>query len=160
MVEVFLTPWEWQCCGTPFCVGERVEFTLGDAGSWLDELLEGTGHAGVLREMHHEDPPTDVIGGSVSGVVHRIDLVTQEHVVRQVRRERPAQPRRTSQGNGVWMSTRPSEFVRTSEPVDGTTVLVETDRVPREREVAPMAKPPDGERVRGVVGYLVALDAD
>ncbi|MFE5409603.1 DUF6578 domain-containing protein [Microbacterium sp. NPDC056569] len=44
MTRVWLTDWEWACCGNPFAVGDEVDFGVQSRmpGSSLTELLGPT----------------------------------------------------------------------------------------------------------------------
>lgn len=72
-MRVWLSHWEWGCCGEPFEVGETV--TLGvthQIGDWLNSTL-GSELAGTIDgvEMHHEEEPPP----QLTGVVRKIESV-------------------------------------------------------------------------------------
>lgn len=58
---VWVDAWEMQCCGTPFEIGELVEWTVEDASGrrdWLTDLLgdELAAQVGYIERHHAEDP--------------------------------------------------------------------------------------------------------
>ncbi|MGW5641967.1 DUF6578 domain-containing protein [Saccharopolyspora sp. NPDC003752] len=60
---VWVSEWEIQCCGEPFAVGERVDWTLRDDPDreWLaaalgPELAQSVSHV----ESHHNEVPEEV----------------------------------------------------------------------------------------------------
>jgi hypothetical protein len=69
-MSVWLSAWEWSCCGEPFETGSEV--TLGvsaDVGEWFVKTL-GEVLASSLDgvEMHHENDPLPQVTGVVTGI--------------------------------------------------------------------------------------------
>ncbi|WP_395245000.1 DUF6578 domain-containing protein [Agromyces sp. MMS24-K17] len=77
MALVWLTEWEWACCGEPFGVGDRVEWRavgVRPSDAWLGEVL-GTELAGEVSwaETHHETSAEEEV--PLAGVVRGIRAV-------------------------------------------------------------------------------------
>ncbi|MFE7196855.1 DUF6578 domain-containing protein [Microbacterium oxydans] len=70
MTRVWLTPWEWACCGDPFEIGGEVDFGIRsrDPEGLVDEL--GAELAGTVDalESHHEEEHADRVRGRVIAV--------------------------------------------------------------------------------------------
>src|SRR3546814_918354 len=82
MTRVWLSGWEWDCCGEPFEVGDTVDF--GIAHRRADERLSGMLGAELSAtvdavESHHEQELTD----RVRGVVTAVGEVSLQHVERR-----------------------------------------------------------------------------
>lgn len=76
-MRIWLSAWEWSCCGEPFETGSEV--TLGvstEVGEWFGKTL-GEVFASSLDgvEMHHEDDPLP----QVTGIVTSIEAVWRRH---------------------------------------------------------------------------------
>lgn len=181
MTRVWLSGWEWACCGDPFAVGHRVEFSIATRGV-SDELKAALGEQLArtvdAMESHHEANFPDRVGGLVTAVCE----VTQEFLERRELR-RPghgappdAVPPRAGEewpevrreiGDGIFVGTRPSRYMVVSEPVQGTATLgsVQGVRQAVEHESAAgphvndvSADPPAERRAGRVIGWLVDVD--
>lgn len=180
MTRVWLTGWEWGCCGDPFAVGDIVDFGIARRGSdqWLATML-GTELSATVDavESHHEEEFAD----RVHGVVTAIHEVSLEHAERrELRRpghgappDAPAPPPGEEWpfvgreiGGGIIVGSRPSRYIVSSEPVPGSASLAPVSGVRRagmgdDGAPPPMTAPPDPppERCVGVAaGWLVDVD--
>lgn len=154
--RVWLTEWEWGCCGDAFTCGDEVALTVSrEVAPWLAELLgpELAADVGAV-ESHHVDPAPE----RLRGVVIAIHGVAVDHSERREPRpdhQPPPQVLR-SRGDGVWASLGPHEpYVTIREPIPGTARLHAAPGVPwpARDELAPVSAPPPG-----LTGYFVDLD--
>lgn len=168
-VRVWLSGWEWACCGDPFGVGDVVSFACRPPrGTWFVEQF-GTEFASALTlvEEHHDEGDDDRPVQTVAGTVQAIHaVVVDEHVVRVPRPPRPA-PERFDLGNGFSAGVGPvPPYVLTLEPLPGTMRLHEATRVPdaRTRDFShpavadPRPDPEDGAIVTRSPGWLVDVE--
>lgn len=165
MTTVYLDDWEWDCCGDPFTVGDRVTLQVRDASAALRALLGGTLGAHIdAAESHHEIDPDDPPARGLVGVVRSIVGVAVDHTEHREPRlpaPTPIAPPQMPVDGGVWLavnpvSERPDTIVST--PVDGTGRTVPVSRVPavpRFSEEEDAAGTPPTEPI---IGYLVELD--
>lgn len=146
MTRVWLTPWEWACCGDPFTVGDHVDFGIRsrDSGLLVDTLGSDLASSVDAAESHHEHEYAD----RVRGMVAAVQEVTHEVVERKIR-----------------VSSRPGRWhdAVTTEPVPGTTRLLPVPGVglPTEPERAPRddhEAPPATARRRSRIGWLVDVE--
>ncbi|NLP84022.1 hypothetical protein HF576_09185 [Microbacterium sp. CFH 90308] len=179
MTRVWLTDWEWACCGDAFVVGDDVDFGIAtrDVASRLSETL-GPSLVGTVDavESHHEEDFPDRVRGRVTA----IHAVTREFVERRSLR-RPGHgapldavmppdgeewPTVTRDlGNGVVAGSRPSRYVIEAEPVPDSAVLVPAagvrlpPAVPDEpRALLADPDPPLERRRRSYAGWLVDVE--
>ncbi|MEX8031534.1 DUF6578 domain-containing protein [Microbacterium sp. 20-116] len=181
MTRVWLDSMEWECCGDPFAVGDDVDFVI-EGRTLSVEFIRNLGAelaatVDAFEARHPEDPIDDRVRGRVTGV----QIVLQETVDRfSLRRpghgatadaEMPAEEElrplsgRELEG-GFFIGTRPSRWIRASEPVPEAIELVPTDTVPGERPESsdPVAEddldvPEPAEQHRRVRrGWLVDVD--
>lgn len=179
MTRVWLTDWEWACCGDPFAVGDDIDFGIGTRTPTraLTELLGRELAATVdAIESHHEEEFPDHVRGRMTAV-HAVTLEVIEH--RSLRRpghgappdavmptdgeEWPMTGREL--GNGVFMGSRPSRYVIQAVPVPDSAVLepargvrlpgAESDE-PRTLVLQP--DPPPERRRRSYAGWLVDVE--
>lgn len=181
MTRVWLTEWEWACCGDAFAVGDDVDFGIESRvpPQELADLL-GPELAATIDavESHHEQEFTDRVRGRVLAV----HAVTREDIER-------ASLRRPSHGappdavmpapgeewplvgrevGGVFVGSRPSRYVTEMVPVPDTAMLMPVPGVPlpeAERvEPPPPAEstddPPPDRRVRCLAGWVVDVEED
>lgn len=182
MTRVWLSTWEWECCGDPFAVGDRIDF--GIASREPDEWFTQTLGVDVARtidavESHHEDEFAD----RVSGVVTAVYAASQEYVERRELR-RPGHgappdavapaagedwPVVSTVGNRFMAVSRPGRYVTVSEPVPDSVELRPLPGIRRaeedeadEGDDAPPAdtEPPADVRTRRFAGWLVDVDED
>jgi hypothetical protein len=69
-MRIWLSGWEWGCCGDPFQVGSEVSLGLAyGIDAWLANAL-GAELAETVdaREMHHEDEPLPQRMGVVTAI--------------------------------------------------------------------------------------------
>lgn len=157
-IRVWLTAWEWECCGDPFTTGDRVTLNVSrEPDPWLREML-GPELADDIAavESHHDGPGTDPL----TGIVTAIQGVTIDHSERREPRaqHQPAPPPApVSIGGGVWASLGSRDpYVTISEPIPRSARLHAAPHVPwPPRDGSPVTPPP-----RGLSGYLVDLDTD
>lgn len=178
MTRVWLSGWEWECCGDPFTVGDLVDF--GIQSRTVDAFLIDT--LGVelaatvdAAESHHEEEYTDRVRGRVAAV----HAVTQDSIQRwSLRRPGHGAPpdavmppdgkqwplNGLSLGNGVFVGSRPTRYISESVPVPNSAALVPVRgvRLPREREddtpVDRSGDPPPERLIRTQPGWLVDVD--
>lgn len=170
-VRVWLTPWEWACCGDPFVVGDRVELLVArDADrSWIAERLGGAFASTVdAVESHHDRPGLERLTGHVVAIHAALGRERMRRVPRPARAPRPplvlgtaADGKIVSVGSappaGLSMSIRPEPFVWTHEPVPAEADLRPLPRIPPpEPEGAAEEALVEGE-ASIVVGYVVDL---
>lgn len=135
-MRIWLSRWEWACCGDPFEVGSRVRLRVrhGVREEHAAELGPDLGDTIDAVETHHDDEPLPEVVGVVTGihVVHFIMTTTQ--VPRPVRPHRP----RPDLGGGFTAGSPARPFITTQTPAPGTARLQKVDRLPW--------KPPVGDR--------------
>ncbi len=178
MRRVWLSEWEWACCGDPFGRGDEVDFGIGSRA--VPPALVGVLDPEVLAtadamESHHEEDSPDRVRGRVVAVY----MVTRE-VVERLSLRRPgdgAPPDATrppnggdwpmvgrTSGEGAFWGTRPSRYVIEIVPVPGTAKLTaaqgirqpvndQTQQLPSTEDLA--ADPPSEQRRRTISGWLV-----
>ncbi|MEV7692719.1 DUF6578 domain-containing protein [Microbacterium sp. NPDC089189] len=180
MTRVWLSTWEWACCGEPFAVGDHVDFGISsrELEDWFTQTLGAALSSTVdAVESHHEVEFTD----RVSGIVTAVHAVSQGFVERrELRRPGHGAPRDavapaageewpivSTVGNGFMAVSRPSRYVTVSEPVPDSAELHEMQGVRRagekavdESDDAPPAdaEPPAEARTRSIAGWLVDVD--
>jgi hypothetical protein len=179
MTRVWLTRWEWECCGDAFAVGDDVDFGIAtrDVASHLSETL-GPALVGTVDaiESHHEEEFADRVRGRVTAV-HRVTRELAER--RSLRRPGHGAPPDAVMppdgeewptvsrdlGNGVVAGSRPSRYVIQAEPVPDSAVLEPADgvrlppAVPDEpRALVADPDPPLERRRRSYVGWLVDVE--
>lgn len=151
IVRVWLSGWEWECCGDPFTAGSTVTFSCHPPqGNWFVEQFGADFAATIaLVEEHHDDggddPPVRMLAGTVRAI-HAV--IVDERVIREPGPSHTASPPRPGAepgaassrsaaserfdlGNGVSVGfgvTRP--YVLTAEPMLGTVRLRAASRVP------------------------------
>ncbi len=73
MTRVWLTEWEWACCGDPFGVGDEVDFGIESRTAYpaLADVLGPDVLATVdAMESHHAEEFPDRVRGRVVAVYH------------------------------------------------------------------------------------------
>jgi len=177
MTRVWLTEWEWACCGDPFAVGDEVDFGI-DTRTPHSAVADMLGMELVATvdamESHHEEEFTDRVRGRVVAV----QTVTQDVVHRRSLR-RPghgAPPESINASDGdegamvgrsfdkrAFLATSPSQYMIEVEPVPNTAMLtpaqgvrlrIDDDDEPL-HEVGEMSGPPSEQRRRSLEGWLV-----
>ncbi len=180
MTRVWLSEWEWACCGEAFAVGDDVDFGIE---TWTPHpaLAEELGPALVATvdaiESHHEEE----FDNRVRGRVVAVHAVTREVIERRsLRRPGHGAPLSTVMppdseewpvagrdlGDGVFMVSRPSRFVTEIVPVADTAVLEPARGVPlpAEQDETPptieelTSDPLPERRRRALAGWLVDID--
>ncbi|MBA8817506.1 hypothetical protein FHX48_002611 [Microbacterium halimionae] len=183
MTQVWLTHWEWACCGDAFACGDDVDFgvrTRAAHSVLADELGADLAATVDAIESHHEEEFPDRVRGRVTAV----NVVTREVRERRSLRkpghgaplsaEMPAAGEawpnnRMELGNGVWAGARPSRYVIEVVPVPGTVALSPVrgvrlseaesdDSLPSFPDSTTVPRP---ERtVRVSIGWLVDVDEE
>ncbi|MEZ3160191.1 DUF6578 domain-containing protein [Microbacterium sp. BWT-B31] len=181
MTRVWLTSWEWGCCGDAFTVGDDVDFGIRTR-SPASQLAETLGSALVATvdaiESHHEEEFADRVRGRVTAV-HAVSREVVER--RSLRRPGNGAPPDASMpadgeewpmtgrdlGNGVFVGSRPTRYMIEIVPVPDSAVLqpVLGVRLPATHEHQPppaavdlTADPPSERRSRSLAGWLVDVD--
>ncbi len=180
-MRVWLTEWEWACCGDAFAVGDDVDLSVATRvpGPPLAALLGPTLVATVdAVESHHEDEFTDRVRGRVVAVHAVMHELTERRILRRpghgapLDAEMPADGEewpmiRRDLGGGVFAGTRPSRYVIEVVPITDTASLEAVDGVRLASGEARAAGPsgdaghadPPGERtVRSPAGWLVDIE--
>jgi hypothetical protein len=184
MTRVWLTGWEWGCCGDPFAVGGLVDFGIASRSvdNWLVGILGAT-LAGTVDavESHHEEEFPD----RVRGVVEAVYEVSQDFVDRRELRRPGRGARRDAVApddgeewppplrelsSGVFIGTYRSRYIVVSEPVPGTAALhpvrgvrvaaepADTTAPDEPRAGGPPPESPVERRTRRYSGWLVDVD--
>jgi len=181
MTRVWLTEWEWACCGDGFAVGDEVDFGIATRtpDPSLGELLGSALIATVdAFESHHEDEFADRVRGRVAAV----NVVTHEVEERCfLRRPGHGAPPdavmpidgedwpmvRRDLGGGVFAGSRPSRYVIEVVPLPGTATLepargvrlpsAEPDASPQPAGTS-IVPPPSGREPRSLAGWLVDIE--
>ncbi|MHA6667753.1 DUF6578 domain-containing protein [Homoserinimonas sp. A447] len=178
MTRVWLTEWEWACCGDPFGLGDEVDFGI-ESRTAHPALAEVLGPELVrtvdAMESHHVEEFADRVSGRVVAVY----TVTREVIERRsLRRPGHGAPPDAIMptdgddwpmvgrelGNGAFVGTRPSRYLIEIVPVPETAMLTpaqgvrqpivdQTERLPSAAALA--ADPPPERRRRTLAGWLV-----
>jgi hypothetical protein len=186
MARVWLTNWEWSCCGEPFGVGDRVDFGVERRGP--DDWLIATLGVEIARtvdaiESHHEEELPDRIRGLVRAIQSVTHDVIERRELRRPGHGAPSDTLAPSQGEQwaevrgqtvpVSWGARPSRYILVSEPVPGTVRMHPRNAVPTSAEdretggenepfeddgATPTATGPTGRRLTSSPGWLVDVD--
>ncbi|MDW4574498.1 DUF6578 domain-containing protein [Microbacterium sp. M3] len=136
MAGVWLTEWEWACCGEAFAVGDDVDFGIATRtpDPSLAELL-GPGLLASVNavESHHEEEFTDRVRGRVTAVHMVTHDVSERRVLRRPGHGAPPDAVMPPDGQewpsvrmdlgGVIAGSRPSRYMIEIVPVPGTATL-------------------------------------
>lgn len=158
--RVWLSRWEWDCCGEPFELGDQVTFRTAPRTEGLTTMLGRELSQSVDRQESHHD---DAGGEPVVGTVLAIWAVVLDYVDRRMPRAAAAPFRATvsegSQPKSGWIAMRggDQQFVTIREVIPGSARLSTLPRVPwPPRESEPMF---DGQlALDGLEGYLVDIE--
>ncbi|MFD4957665.1 DUF6578 domain-containing protein [Microbacterium sp. NPDC058389] len=181
MTRVWLTDWEWLCCGDPFAVGDEVDFGIRSRapGEHLVELL-GPALAVTVDgiESHHEEEYPDRLRGRVVAIYSVAHEIIERRTLRRPGHGAPPTATMPAEGedwpmtgkdlgNGVFVGTRPTRYVVETVPVPDSASLepVRGVRLPEAQQDPPdayVAEPADdapGERrARSLAGWLVDVE--
>ena len=181
MTRVWLSDWEWQCCGDAFAVGDEIDFGI-EARDPRPALADMFGPALVATvdaiESHHEEERADRVRGRVvavhavtSEVIERRSLrrpgygAPPDSVVPSDGEEWPLVGREL--GSGVFVGSRPSRYMIEVVPVPDTALLMPANgvRLPASEVTTPHPSaaelpgdPPPERRARSHAGWLVDVD--
>ncbi|WP_431797338.1 DUF6578 domain-containing protein [Microbacterium kunmingense] len=171
MTRVWLTEWEWACCGDAFAVGDEVDLRVATRtpDPSLAELLGSALIATVdAVESHHEEELTDRVHGRVTAV----HAVTHEVEERQsLRRPGHGAPPdavmppegedwpmvRRELGGGVFAGSRPSRYVVEIVPRPGTATLEPARGVGLTSQTVEATPQPESDSMSGASGERRAL---
>ncbi|TFB92270.1 MULTISPECIES: DUF6578 domain-containing protein [unclassified Cryobacterium] len=177
MTRVWLTKWEWACCGDAFAIGDEVDFGIETRTphAALSDVLGPELIATVdAMESHHEGEFTDRVRGRVvaahavtQDVIERRSLrrpghgAPPESIMSANANECPMVGRKFR--NGAFLATSPSRYMIEIEPIASTTMLTSAEgvrlRIDEEAEQLPhageFAIPPPEQRRRSLEGWLV-----
>ncbi|WP_308289097.1 DUF6578 domain-containing protein [Microbacterium trichothecenolyticum] len=179
MTRVWLTQWEWACCGDAFEVGDDVDFGIAtrtpDAS--LAELLGPALLATVdAVESHHEEEFPDRVRGRVTAVHAATFEVWERRSLRRPGHGAPANAVMPAAGEewplvdrdlggGVVAYSRPSRYVIDIVPLPGTVTLEPTRgvRLPSAGRSLPtvdnrIGEPPAERKARVQAGWLVDVE--
>ena len=176
MTRVWLTKWEWACCGDAFAVGDEVDFGIETRTphAALADMLGPELIATVdTMESHHEEEFTDRVRGRVVAV----HAVTRDVIERRsLRRPGHGAPPESIMpadgdewpmvgrdfGNGAFLGTTPSRYLIEIEPVANTAMLtsvqgvrLRSDEEAELSSIGEFAVPPPEQRRRSLEGWLV-----
>ena len=177
MTRVWLTEWEWACCGDPFAVGDEVDFGIDTrtphpaVADMLGMELVATVDA---MESHHEEEFTDRVRGRVVAVHALTQDVVHRRSLRRPGHGAPPESINASDGDegamvgrsfdkGAFLATSPSRYMIEVEPVPNTAMLtpaqgvrlrIDDDDEPL-HEVGELSGPPPEQRRRSLEGWLV-----
>lgn len=181
MTRVWLTEWEWACCGEPFKVGDVVDFGIESRAPHpaLADMIGPTLFATVdAVESHHEEDFADRVRGRVVAVNSVTHEVIEHRSVRHPGYGAPGDavmPENGGEwplvgrdlGNGVFVRSRPSRYVIEAVPVPNTAVLTAIDGMRLPLSEQDELLPPRTERtcdsspprsVRSPAGWLVDVE--
>ena len=181
MTRVWLTQWEWACCGDAFAVGDEVDFGIA-ARSPDPSLAELLGPALVATvdavESHHEEEFADRVRGRVTAVHAVAHHVAERRSLRRPGHGAPPDAvmppdgeewpmTRRDLGGGTFVGSRPSRYVIEIVPVPGTAMLEPAGgvRLPSAETETPLppagtdvSDPPIERIVRSLAGWLVDVE--
>lgn len=181
MTRVWLTEWEWECCGDPFSLGDEVDFGI-ESRTAHPSLVDVLGPQVITTvdamESHHVEEFPDRVRGRVVAVY----AVTREVIERRsLRRPGHGAPPdsnlpanggdwptlgRRSDGGGFW-EARPSQYAIEVVPVPGSAMLTSAqgvrqpvaDHTQQLASAADLAAdPPSEQRRRTLSGWLVDIE--
>jgi hypothetical protein len=181
VTRVWLTGWEWACCGDAFAVGDVVDFGIQSrmpAAALAEALGDELAPTVDAIESHHEEEFVD----RVQGCVTAIHAVTREVIERRILR-RPGHGAPLSAtmpedgeewpmvgrdlGNGVFVGSRPTRYMIEAVPVADSARLapVHDVRLPDSLHgeagttvAEPTDDPPVERRTRSLSGWLVDVE--
>ncbi|MEV5070805.1 hypothetical protein MRBLMI12_002420 [Microbacterium sp. LMI12-1-1.1] len=181
MTRVWLTQWEWSCCGDGFAVGDEVDFGIATR-SPDRSLVELLGPALVATvdavESHHEEEFVDRVRGRVTAVQVVVHEVVERQSLRRPGHGAPPDATmpadgeewpivRRDLGGGMFAGTRPSRYVIEMVLVPGTATLQPAGgvRLPAEESETPappagshQGDPPIERASRSLAGWLVDVE--
>ncbi|SEN21244.1 MULTISPECIES: DUF6578 domain-containing protein [Cryobacterium] len=177
MTRVWLTKWEWACCGDAFAIGDEVDFGIETRtpNAALADMLGPELIATVAAmESHHEEEFTDRVCGRVIAVHAVTQDVIERRSLRRPGHGAPSESIMTADGdkwpmadrnfaNGAFLGTSPSRYMIAIEPVADTARLAAAQgvrlRIDEDAEPLPtvgeFAVPPPEQRRRSLEGWLV-----
>jgi hypothetical protein len=181
VTRVWLTGWEWGCCGDPFAIGDDVDFgieTRAPGGAFAELLGPALAPTVDALESHHEQEFVDRVRGRVIAVNAVAHEVIERRTLRRPGHGAPANATMPADGeewpvtgrelgNGVFVGTRPSRYVTENVPVPDAASLVPVRgvRLPKSQDDtpgAPVAEPaedaPGDRRARAFAGWLVDVE--
>ncbi len=163
-MRVWLTEWEWACCGDAFEVGDDVTMTVTAPPTWIRDTYGELGASIDRQETHHEQHAGTSTPERIRGRVRAIDevylrhSVTREPIGPRVQEENAArfdEAARAADGETFgWFAYAPGSaprYTESWEPIPGATRTVPGTRVP-----TPMAPEQDSREL--LSGYVVDLD--
>ena len=174
-MRVYLSEWEWACCGEPFAVDEVAELKVSPVSHALAAHLGDLGSTVEAVESHHESE--DVPTRTVRGFVRAIDAVYVEHTVTR----RPTEPAKlaaadaenrrrretaAAAGGDVYLAASVPPFTTMLQLIAGVTGTVSVTRVPT-ADADPEVRNRSGrlreqdapalDRVEALDGYIVDI---
>ncbi|VXB79502.1 conserved hypothetical protein [Microbacterium sp. 8M] len=168
-VRVWLSGWEWACCGEPFAVGDAVSFTCRRPRDtrFVERFGAAFAESIDMVESHHDAGDDERPAQTIQGRVRAIHaVIVDERVVRVPRPPRP-EPERLDLGNGVSAGAGPAPpYVLTSATTSGTVRLRREVRVPTAAgrdfsgaaDPAPRPDSEDGAIVARSAGWVVDVE--
>lgn len=181
MTRVWLSRWEWACCGDAFMVGDAVDLgiELRDPTPELAESLGPTLTATVdAMESHHDREFDDRVRGRVTAL-HAVTLeIVERPVLRRPGHGAPLSATMPDDGkewpmvgrdlgNGTFAGSRPSRYMTVSTRIPGSAALTPAHgvRIPEAQadEAHPsvvefIAEPPPERHTRSLAGWLVDVE--
>lgn len=181
MTRVWLTKWEWECCGDPFGVGDEVDFGIESRTAYpaLAEILGPEVIATVAgMESHHVEEFCDRVRGRVVSVYAVTREVIERRSLRRPSHGAPLDATMPADGGdwpivaggrekGASWGTRPSRYVTQVVPLPGTATLAfvhgvrqpasdHSHQLPSASDLA--ADPPPERTPRELSGWLVDVE--
>ena len=174
---MWLTGWEWACCGDAFAIGDEIDVGIEtrtpDAA--LADVLGPELFATVeAMESHHEEEFTDRVRGRVVAVHEVTQDVSERWSLRRPGHGAPPESIKAADGderaevgrefgNAAILARSPSRYMIEIEPVANTAMLTSDQgvrlRIDEEAEPLPyvgeFAVPPPEQRRRSLEGWLV-----
>ncbi|TFD21129.1 DUF6578 domain-containing protein [Cryobacterium sp. TMS1-13-1] len=174
MTRVWLTEWEWACCGDAFAIGDEVDFGIETRTprAALADVLGPELFATVdTMESHHEEEFTDRVRGRVVAIHAVTQDVIERRSLRRPGHGAPPESIMTPEGderarvgrefgNESFLATSHSRYMIEIEPVSNTAMLTSVQgvrlRIDEEAEPLPdFPVPPPEKRRRSLEGWLV-----
>jgi hypothetical protein len=183
MTRIWLTEWEWACCGDAFSIGDDVDFGIRTRTPHL-ALSDMLGPELVTTvdamESHHEEEFTDHVRGRVVAVNAVTGDVIERRSLRRPGHGAPPDAVMPADGeawamagrevgSGVFVGTSPSRYMIEVVSVPDTAILTPARgvRLATAEETEPLASaaelatdPPPERRRPSLAGWLVDVHED
>lgn len=181
MTRVWLSEWEWACCGDAFEVGDEINFGI-ETRTPDPSVVDALGPTLVATvnaiESHHEEARTDRVRGRVVAVYEVTHQVLERRSLRRPGHGAPLQASSPPEdgtwplisreiGHGTFIGSRPTRFVTEITLIPDTAELLPTRgvrlSVPNQSSPVPdrtklIEDAPSERRVRTRAGWLIDVE--